>query len=56
MRSPAGTVRASRATVIASGCPGCILQLQDIIDRAGLPVKAMHTLELINQALTEQPA
>jgi len=42
---------ASGATVIASSCPGCILQLQDIVDRAGLPMKAVHTLELIDQAL-----
>ncbi|WP_310600525.1 (Fe-S)-binding protein [Desulfobulbus sp.] len=49
-------LRASGATVVASGCPGCILQLQDIIDRAGLAIKAVHTLELIQQALTEPPA
>lgn len=47
---------ASGATVIASGCPGCVMQLQDIINRAGLPLKAVHTLALIDQALTsEQP-
>ncbi|MCL2457419.1 MAG: (Fe-S)-binding protein [Desulfobulbus sp.] len=49
-------LQASGATIIASGCPGCILQLQDIIDRAGLAVKAVHTLELIHQALTEAPS
>jgi glycolate oxidase iron-sulfur subunit len=31
------------------------LQLQDIIDRAGLQVKAVHTLELVNQAMNETP-
>ena len=46
-------IQASGAEMIASGCPGCILQLQDIVDRAGLPIKAVHTLELIQQALTE---
>ena len=45
-------LQASGATVIASGCPGCILQLQDIIDRAGLAARAVHTLELVHQALT----
>ena len=45
----------SGAEMIASGCPGCILQLQDIVDRAGLPIKAVHTLELIQQALSEAP-
>jgi glycolate oxidase iron-sulfur subunit len=48
-------IQASGAEMIASGCPGCILQLQDIVDRAGLPIKAVHTLELIQQALTEPP-
>jgi len=48
-------LQASGATLIASGCPGCILQLQDIVDRAGLPVRAVHTLELIQQALVEPP-
>jgi glycolate oxidase iron-sulfur subunit len=46
-------IRTGNAEMIASGCPGCILQLQDIVDRAGLPVRAVHTLELIRQALTE---
>ena len=46
---------ASGATHIASGCPGCIMQLQDSVNRAGLPVKAVHTLELIQQALTGTP-
>jgi glycolate oxidase iron-sulfur subunit len=41
----------SNAALVASGCPGCILQLQDIIDRAALPMRAVHTLELIGQAL-----
>ena len=41
----------SNAALVASGCPGCILQLQDIIDRAGLKMRAVHSLELIAQAL-----
>lgn len=41
----------SGAQQVASACPGCILQLQDSIDRAGLAIKAVHTLELIAQAL-----
>lgn len=48
-------IRESGATLIASGCPGCILQLQDIVDRASMPIKAVHTLELIHQALSEEP-
>ncbi len=41
----------SHAQLVASSCPGCLLQLQDIIDRAGLPMRAVHSLELIDQAL-----
>lgn len=48
-------LQASGATIIASGCPGCIMQLQDSINRAGLQIKAVHTLELLNQALDELP-
>ena len=47
----ASGLRTSGAELVASGCPGCILQLQDIIDRAGLPMKALHSLECISQAL-----
>ena len=44
-------LEASGATLVASGCPGCVLQLQDIINRAGLAMKAVHTLDLVEQAL-----
>ena len=44
----------SGAEMVASGCPGCILQLQDIIDRAGLKMRAMHSLEFIDQALASE--
>ena len=50
-----GGLRDSGAAVVASGCPGCVMQLQDIVNRAGLPIKAVHPLELIHQALTESP-
>jgi len=48
-------IKTSGASLIASSCPGCILQLQDIVNRAGLSIQVVHTLELIHQALTEQP-
>ncbi len=44
---------ASGAEIITSACPGCVLQLQDILTRAGLPVRAVHTLDLAAQALGE---
>jgi glycolate oxidase iron-sulfur subunit len=36
---------------VVTACPGCIIQLQDVINHAGLPVEAVHLLELIEEAL-----
>jgi len=41
----------SGASLVATGCPGCIMQLQDSINHGGLKVKAVHILELLAQAL-----
>jgi len=41
----------SKATHIATACPGCIMQLQDIVNHADLSVKAVHILELLAEAL-----
>jgi glycolate oxidase iron-sulfur subunit len=42
---------ASGADFVATGCPGCIIQLQDSINHAGLKVQAVHLLELVAGAL-----
>ncbi len=44
-------LKESGASKIATGCPGCIMQLQDSINHAGLEVKAVHLLDLLMQAL-----
>lgn len=44
-------IKESGATFVATSCPGCIMQLQDIINHGGLKVKAGHILELLAQAL-----
>ena len=41
----------SGAELIATGCPGCIMQLQDSINHAEMNVKAVHILELVAKAL-----
>lgn len=51
-RKAAG-LAASGAELVASSCPGCVLQLQDIITRAGLAIKAVHTLDLVAQTLRQ---
>lgn len=44
-------IRESGAELVATACPGCIMQLQDSINHGGLKVRAVHILELIAQAL-----
>ena len=44
-------LRECGASVIATACPGCIMQLQDVINHAGMTVRAVHLLELLAAAL-----
>ncbi|SDP58809.1 (Fe-S)-binding protein [Desulforhopalus singaporensis] len=37
----------SGAEYVATTCPGCVMQLQDTINHAGLKVRAVHILELL---------
>jgi len=41
----------SEAQEIATGCPGCILQLNDLMAEAGLEKKALHTVEVLFRSL-----
>ena len=43
-------VARTKAEVVASGNPGCLLQLALGIRRAGLPVRAVHPVELLDWA------
>lgn len=45
-------LKESRASHIATACPGCIMQLQDTINHHGLKVRAVHLLELLSEALS----
>lgn len=54
-RKAAG-IQASGAELVATACPGCIVQLQDSLNHAGLPQKAVHVLELVAEALPELTA
>jgi len=40
-------IQDSGADIVASGCPGCEIQLMDAIARHKLPVKVMHIMELL---------
>lgn len=45
----------SAAEMIATSCPGCIIQLQDSINHAGIKSKAVHVLDLLSEALKGKP-
>lgn len=49
----AGNIADSGAQLVATDCPGCIMQLQDSINHAGGKQRAVHILELLNEVLPE---
>ncbi len=44
-------IAASNADIVASACPGCMMQLQDSINHAKLPQQVTHVLQLIADCL-----
>ena len=47
----AESIRRSSAQVVATGCPGCKIHIEDSLNRAGLSVSVKHTVELLDEAL-----
>ncbi len=47
----AGNIADSGAELVATDCPGCIMQLQDAINHAGQTQRAVHILTLLSDAL-----
>jgi glycolate oxidase iron-sulfur subunit len=47
----AASVAESGADLVATDCPGCIMQLQDSINHAGGQQRAVHILDLVAEAL-----
>lgn len=45
------SILATGAQAVATGCPGCMMQLSDGLKRHGSQVKAVHTLELLARRL-----
>ncbi|MSM40151.1 MAG: 4Fe-4S dicluster domain-containing protein [Geobacter sp.] len=44
-------IMASGASVVATGCPGCMMQLSDGLKQHGQKTRVMHTLELLARRL-----
>lgn len=49
----AANIAASGATLVATDCPGCIMQLQDSVNHAGGSARAIHLLELVAAAIPD---
>ncbi len=49
----AANIASSGAELVATDCPGCIMQLQDSINHATGKQRSVHILELLNQALPD---
>lgn len=49
----AGFIAESGAELVATDCPGCIMQLQDSINHAGEKQKVVHILDLVADALPD---
>ncbi|NCO52227.1 MAG: (Fe-S)-binding protein [Deltaproteobacteria bacterium] len=49
----AAHIATSGAELVATDCPGCIMQLQDSINHTGGKARAVHILELLNEALPD---
>jgi glycolate oxidase iron-sulfur subunit len=47
-------LESTQADIIASGCPGCQMQLNVGIRRHGLNVKVVHPVELLDQAFEDE--
>ena len=47
----AKAIEKSGANVVATGCPGCRLQIEDLLAANGSAVKCTHTIQVLRDAL-----
>jgi glycolate oxidase iron-sulfur subunit len=43
---------ATRASLIATGCPGCCMQITDALRRRGSEIGVVHPVQLLEEALS----
>ncbi|MCC7211581.1 MAG: (Fe-S)-binding protein, partial [Candidatus Brocadia sp.] len=51
----AAAIEKSGAEVVATGCPGCQLQIEDLLAAKSSPVKCTHTIQVLRDALLLPP-
>ncbi len=47
-------IKASGATCVAMDCPGCMMQIRGGLEKAEVPIRAQHTIELLAEALRNE--
>ena len=45
------SIIATSAPVVATGCPGCRMQITDALQRAGSDVAVLHPVQVLEEAL-----
>jgi glycolate oxidase iron-sulfur subunit len=50
-RKKAAHIQATGADVLATGCPACMIQISDMLSRAGADIAVRHPVELVADAL-----
>ncbi len=45
------SLSSSQADYVATGCPGCILQLNDLMAQSGVNKRAVHTVEILSRSV-----
>ena len=48
-----GNIQATTADVVVAGNPGCLMQIRAGLQQRGLPIKAVHTVDLLAEAYGE---
>ena len=48
-----GNIQATKADVVVTGNPGCLMQIRAGLQQHGLPIQAVHTIDLLAQAYEE---
>ncbi|MCF6150239.1 MAG: (Fe-S)-binding protein [Candidatus Kuenenia sp.] len=51
----AKAIEKSKAEIVATGCPGCRLQIEDILAARGSKVTCTHTIQVLHDALLKNP-
>jgi glycolate oxidase iron-sulfur subunit len=50
----AGLIASLEADIVVTGNPGCILQLQASLERAGKRIPVLHTIQLLDASIRGQ--